>query len=76
MGVEEVDLVDRNKEGAKFGGEPLGTIPLQPIQKVLERFPDIYVRLFATILDDPVIEDISICLIRKEFIEDLRHDLV
>jgi hypothetical protein len=60
MSVEEVDLVDRNEEGAEGGGGPLGTTLLQLILKVLERVPDIYVTAIARIRDDLLIEVISL----------------
>ena len=56
MSVEDVDLVERNEEGTNGGRGPLGTTPLQHILKVLERFPDIYVRAFSSIRDDLFIE--------------------
>jgi hypothetical protein len=54
-----VDLVNRNEEWADGGGRPFGTTPLQVILKLLERFPDLYVRAFSSIRDDNFIEAIS-----------------
>ena len=59
MSVEEVDLVDRNEEGADVWGGPVGTTLLQLIVKVFKRYPDIFVRAFA-IRDDFFIESISL----------------
>jgi len=60
MSVEDVDLVERNEDGAQGFGWPFGTKPLQVILKLLERFPDLDVRAVSSIRDDTFIEVIPI----------------
>ena len=58
--VEDMDLVNRNEDGAEGGGWLFGTTPLQVTHKLPERFPDIYGRAVSSIRvrfrDDAFIE--------------------
>jgi hypothetical protein len=60
MSVEDVDLVNGNEDRAGGGGWPFGTMPLQVIPKLPERFPDVFVRVVSSIRNDIFIKAHSI----------------
>jgi hypothetical protein len=59
MGVEDVDLVHQNEEGAR-GGRPIRTTLFQSVLEHPERSPDICGRALSSIRNDFLIEVISL----------------